>query len=138
MSTDVQLPDAEQAVATLDSIYVERFFDKMAGLGFQPNSDEEAMAMLQTAVQLDALPEKQANQQQVDQQQSPYVLANQKLAEFLQTSGVDTGLQDLQKQSADNERAELAVALASNADLYKSALSVQQARADVQGSQEQN
>jgi hypothetical protein len=117
----VQLPAAEQAVPLVDWIYCERFFDKMAEYGFSPRTDEERMAMLQTALQLDSI--------QDEQQASPYVLANQKLAEHLQG----------QSQSAANapaERQQLALALAQHPELYKAALALNLAQSELDGDDE--
>lgn len=117
----IQLPSYGDAEAQLDAVYAERFFSKMAEYGIQPNNEQDALAMIQTAYQLDQLPEtKQAS----EGSDSPFVLAQQKLASFLSQNGVADATQVTQKQAADRSRAELAYALASSPELYKAAVAI--------------
>jgi len=110
-----ELPDIEAAVTTLDSVYCQRFLDKMAEYGYSPQTDAERLAMLQTAVQLDAVPAEQPSQAL----QSPYIYANEKLASVLGRHSVANV-----QQAAENDRAGIAQALASDTEFYKAAMAV--------------
>ena len=116
MSATPELPSADQATATLDQLYGERFLSKMAEYGYVPGNEQEAMAMLETAAQLDSLPEtKAAAQEPVN----PFAQANEQLSAHLSSQGYDL---DFQKQAAEHERQTLVTALASNPEIYKAAL----------------
>lgn len=115
MSKETQLPNIEEAAATLDAIYCQRFLDKMAEYGYAPEEDEAKLAMLRTALRLDSAPSPPATPQT-----NPYVYADEKLASVMTGAGQPS-------QSAyagQNERDSLAVAMTSDPELFKVALSV--------------
>lgn len=119
MSKAPELPSNDDAVATLDAVYCQRFFDKMASYGYHPQTDEDKMAMLQTALQLDAVPDEPQ-----PAAASPYVAAQEKLAAALNQHGYG------QPQASDRDQ--LVQALASDETFFKSALAV--VAADAEGS----
>lgn len=122
MSEDFQLPNPEQAIGVLDSLYAEAFFNKMAEYGLVPETQEGALAMLETAAQLDALPEQPSEKSaSVD----PFVDANEKLASVLQQHGVGPDRAQVQQDSVK----QAAAALSTNPDLYASVLSLKAAEA---------
>ena len=120
-ATTSEFPSADQANATLDQLYIERFFAKMAEQGFVPSTNEEAMAVLETAAQLDSLPEKSAEAEQTNW----FGQANEKLANHLAAQGYGV---DFRQQAAEQEKQALVYALASNPEIYKAALAVELAQ----------
>ena len=127
-----QLPSIDQASAVYDQIYTDRFFQKMAAYGYVPQTQEDAAAMLQTAHQLDMIPtEEKAAEERV----SPFVAANQKLAQHLQERGVN--LPELQaKQAEENERQYLAYQYAGHAGVYGSVLTMKAAEREAASQQQ--
>lgn len=114
MSQDIELPGIEKAAELIDSIYVDAFFSKLAEFGYQPRTEDDVAAMLQTGFQTDYLPnptEKQAAA-------SPFVQINAQLGQLLNPQHG----QDAVKQAA--------FALATDPDVYKSVLAVKAAQAE--------
>jgi hypothetical protein len=83
------LPSADVAQATLDNMYQEAFFAKMAELGHVPQTQEDAIAMLEAGYQLDLIPEEKQASAVVGQ----YSAANGMLKQALAQTGINTGLQ---------------------------------------------
>ena len=120
-----QLPPVEKAAELLDRIYVDAFFSKMAEYGHFPNSEQDAIGMLETAVALDAVDP--APQEKVSNDK--YAQANQNLQAYLGQQGI------LPDPEVDSIK-QAAYALAHDADVYRSVLSVLAAQAEYQAAQE--
>jgi len=131
-----QLPSVDQASAVYDEIYADRFFAKMSSYGYLPQTQEDAMAMLQTAQQLDMIPEEK--QAQDEPAQSPFVAANEKLAAHLAAHLAERGcnLPELQqKQAAEAERQNIALQYAGHAGVYGSVLTMKAAEREAAAQQ---
>ena len=126
-----QLPSVEQATGVYDEIYADRFFAKMAGYGYVPQSQEDVVAMLQTALQLDMIPEEKSAE---DEQPSPFVVANENLAVHMQERGCN--LPELQaKQAEDVERQNMSLQYAAHAGVYGSVLTMKAAESEAAAQQ---
>ena len=113
------IPSADEAQATLDNMYQEAFFAKMAEMGHVPQTQEDAVAMLETGYQLDLIPETKQASAQVGQ----YSAANELLKQAFVESGVNTGLAG-QKELGIKQAA---YAMAADPMFYNSVLVLQQA-----------
>lgn len=79
MTAQLELPDAQQAAGVMESIYTQRFFDKLAELGIHPQTELEKRAALETALRLDSLPEAP----EPTPQNNFFLAANEKLAQLM-------------------------------------------------------
>jgi hypothetical protein len=127
---EFQLPEIEKSAETLDALYAEAFFAKMAELGHVPETEADAVAMLETAAQLDAVDNDPAVKQ-AEEQGSPYAVANDSLNDVLSHSELPTFSQE---ESVGIKQA--AYALAQDPGLYASVLSVKAAEAEALAAQE--
>jgi len=122
---DIQLPGLDESAALLDRVYGDAFFSKMAELGHVPQTQQDAIGMLETAFSLDMVdpgqPEKQASE-------SPYASANESLKQVLNEQGIGPGPEG-EKQAAAKQTA---YALAHDVNVYKSVLGVKAAEAAYQ------
>jgi len=119
----LELPPVEAAQDTLNQLYVERFFSKMAEYGFQPQTQEGAAAMLQTAVELDAVPELETKSAS---QSDPFVEAYSRLQKHAQAQGHGAASRE---KSAEIERRNWAYACARSPEIYGAVLSLKAAEA---------
>jgi hypothetical protein len=129
MSTnkELTLPTPDDAVGTLDAIYADVFFSKMAEYGFQSQTQEGMLSMLETAAYLDQLPEETATKRaSID----PFTDANAKLKQALASEN----LIDLSSETAVGIK-QAAYALAQDPELYKAVISVKTAAAYAQANQ---
>jgi len=117
-----ELPGIEPAVGTLDQLYAEAFFGKMAEYGFVPQTAEGAQAMLESAYQLDMVDDAPA-----PAATDPFVDANTKLSHVLERQGMNTGVQQIREERTLDNIKHAAVALAQDPNLYKSVLAVKAA-----------
>lgn len=119
---DINLPSVEDAVGTLDAVYADVFFSKLAELGFAPRTEEGMLSALETAAYLDAVDggQKQAS---VD----PFVDANAKLKQALANEQLINPAVFAQQSNAAIKQA--AFAMAQHPDLYKAVLAVKTAQA---------
>jgi hypothetical protein len=122
---DIQLPGLDESAALLDRIYGDSFFAKMAELGHVPQTQEDAVGMLETAFSLDMVDPGQSEKQAFEM---PYASANASLNQVLGEHGIGPGPED-EKQAAATQTA---FALAHNVDVYKSVLGVKTAEAAYQ------
>lgn len=113
------IPSADEAQATLDNMYQEAFFAKMAEMGHVPQTQEDAIAMLETGYQLDLIPEPKQASAQVGQ----YSAANELLKQAFAETGVDTGL--VRQEEMGIKQA--AYAVASDPRFYNAVLALTQA-----------
>jgi hypothetical protein len=116
-SEQLQLPGVDEASGLMDQLYQEAFFGKMAELGFVPQNEKEATAMLDTAIQLDVVEET------TDKEASFFQDANSALREVL----VENGVSDAPQVQEQEGLKQAAFALAQNPDLYRSVLTLQAA-----------
>ena len=126
-----QLPSVDQAGAVYDQIYTDRFFNKMASFGYVPQSQEDAIAMVQTAHQLRMIPEEKEASEPA---RSPFVAANEKLAAHLAERGCNLPAMQ-RKQAEANERKQLAWHYAGNAAVYGSVLTMKAAEREAAAAQ---
>jgi len=121
MSKDIQLPNVDQASQLIDTVYADAFFSKLAEFGFQPQNETDAVAMLETGLQTDYLPDPKAEK---SAEASPFVAINQELASVLQNSNTAPAL-----STADHVK-QAAFAYATAPDVYKSVLALKAAQAE--------
>ena len=119
MSQTIELPSVEEAAATLDNVYAQRLFDKLAERGYSPQTDEQKIATLQAALMLDQEPE----QPQQAGANDPFVAATQKLA-------AARGVSLSPAADPSQERIALAQAIAQDPDFFKSAVALAQNQAE--------
>ena len=119
-TAQVSLPSVSDAQAALDNVYQEAFFAKMAELGHQPQTQEDAIGMLEAGYQLDLIPDKQAYST-VGQ----YSTANTLLKHAFADNGINTGLATPDPQQLGIKQA--AYALASDPGYYASVLALRAA-----------
>lgn len=120
----IDIPNVDESLGTLDGLYAQAFFSKLAEYGIEPQSEEAAMAMLKTAAYLDMVESHPAvKQASVD----PFVDAASRLEHVLADSGLLGGQPSAQQQLVGVKQA--AYALAQDPDLYRSVLSVKAAEA---------
>jgi len=129
-NAEFQLPEVEKAAEVLDSLYAEAFFAKMAEFGHVPQTESDAMAMLETAAQLDAVDNDPAVKQ-AEEHGSAYAVANDSLKEVLAQSELPTFQQD---ESVGIKQA--SYALAQDPSLYASVLAIKAAEAEALAEQE--
>ena len=123
---EFQLPEVEKAAEVLDSLYAEAFFAKMAEFGHIPQSESDALAMLETAAQLDLVSNDPAVTQ-AEEQGSPYAYANESLKEVLAHA---------EQPSEEVGIKQASYALAQDPSLYASVLAVKAAEAEALAEQE--
>lgn len=124
----LNLPPVDEAIANLDRLYIDAFFNKMAEYGFVPETHEAAEAMLATAYKIDMLSQDPQVKQALAENDA-FVAADRDLDALLygESEKQASGYFD---RTPDTAIKQAALALAENADLYKSALSVIVAQAD--------
>ena len=132
MSDDNQqfeLPDLTDSVGMLDSLYAEAFFSKMAELGHVPQTEQDAVGMLETAFQLDMVSGEEGPQKTAEEHyahQSHYAAANHSLKEVLAHAGYGPSEEEVEQVGIK----QAAAALAQDSGLYKSVLTVKAAEAE--------
>jgi len=119
-NSEFVLPSVSDAQATLDNVYQEAFFAKMAELGHKPAVQEDAIAMLEAGYQLDMIPEKQA-----ETYVGQYSTANTLLKQAFSENGINTGLAMPDPQEVGIKQA--AYAMASDPNFYASVLALRTA-----------
>lgn len=117
---EVNLPGVNDAVGVLDAVYVDAFFSKLAEHGYQPRTDADAAAMLETGVQTDSIPNEPTEKSASD---SPYAAINERLRSTLAEQGL------VAPPSADEQIKSAAFMYAQNPDVYASVLAVKAAEA---------
>ena len=122
------LPPLEQASAVAEELYGRRFFAKMASLGWAPQSEAQAISMLETAPLLDNVP---LTSQKQAAAADPFQQAQLELQQLLRAS-IPGG----SKQAEVNERQQLAAELAARPDLYMAMLALKAAEATAETGQE--
>lgn len=118
MPAEFTLPSPQEAEALVDGLYADIFFAKMAEYGHAPRTQEDAYAMLETALSLDNLPEPVTKQGSV----GAYATA----AELLQIKLAEAGIPVRQPAAAQEALAvkQAAVGMASHPELYKAILAL--------------
>ena len=123
------LPELNNSVGMLDSLYAEAFFGKMAEYGHVPQTQEDAIGMLETAYQLDMVSGDEETQKVAAAQHanySHYANANNSLKEVLSSAGYGPSHQEVEQ----NGIKQAAYALAQDPNLYSSVLTVKAAEAE--------
>jgi hypothetical protein len=104
----LELPSLEEAQQNLNTVLAQRFLDKLASLGYQPQTDEAKLAALQAGVMMDNVPD----EDEPDPGADPYVAATEKLAGLLRQYAPQAG------DSEEHERQKMAVALATEPTFF--------------------
>jgi len=123
------LPELNNSVSTLDSLYAEAFFNKMAEYGHVPQTQEDAIGMLETAYQLDLVSSDEDTQKVAAAQyanSSHYANANSSLKEVLSSAGYGPSHQEVEQAGIK----QAAYSLAQDPNLYSSVLTVKAAEAE--------
>lgn len=122
-TNEFKLPAVDEAMSTLDGLYADVFFSKMAEYGFVPPSEEGALSMLETAAYLDMVDGGEKSASYAD----PFVDANSKLKEVLASQQlIDPSALYAQKAASIKQAS---VAFAQNPEVYKAVLAVKSATA---------
>lgn len=85
----VQVPDQQKAAEIMNRLYQDVYFSKLAELGHQPTSPQDAESMLNIGLQLD-LADQQLGQKQASAGESPVQRAERLLQEKLAELGLVT------------------------------------------------
>lgn len=112
----IQLPDAQAAGELLNGLYQDVFFGKLAELGYQPQTAEDAHAMLTIGYQLDVA---EQAQQKAASHESPIVRAQRLLSEKLAEFGL------MPPADPDAVTKQAAAALARDPNVYGAILALQ-------------
>lgn len=120
-TTDLKLPALDEAVGTLDAVYADIFFSKMAEYGYHPQTQEDMVSMLETAAYLDTIDtsEKTASA-------GVFADANAKLKQAMAAEGLLNPAQLVQEETLGIKQA--AFAMAQEPALYTAVLTLKAAQ----------
>jgi hypothetical protein len=115
-----QFPELDKAAGVMDNMYSEVYFGKLAQHGFVPKTAADIESMLETGLLLDSLPEDTQQKQAAD---SPYADAHTRLVNVLGQHGA------IPPAVKEAESRQMALAVASDPEVYSSVLSIKAAQA---------
>lgn len=130
MANALQLPEAGDSAALLESLFADAFFGKMAEYGFEPQSEREAVSMLETAYHLDTLPEEAPTVKSASYS-SPFESANNALKQVLVDNGLISAQDIVNEKMAGVKQA--AFACATDPRIYSAVLAVKAAEEAANG-----